>query len=215
MAAANDPMIQSFNDSISPAIAVLAGGEGSRMGRPKGELRARGLPLLEYLGRRLAWPGPTLLVTAPGREHPPGADKFDREVTDPVPGAGPLRGILTALEHAATPLLVVAALDMPGVARSHLEWLAQQLRAAPEIIGLFLRRSGGGLLEPLPCAFRVAAALSPVRAVLDAGRRSIRSLLDVPAFDAVDVPAEWGDEVWTNLNDPAAWESFARNAPEA
>jgi hypothetical protein len=59
----------------------------------------------------------------------------------------------------------------------------------------------------------VQAATPHVRAALDAGRRSVRSLLDVPGFHAVDVPADWGGDVWTNLNDPAAWDAFVRTAP--
>jgi hypothetical protein len=64
-------------------------------------------------------------------------------------------------------------------------------------------------MEPLPCAFRVQNATSPVRTVLDAGRRSVRSLLDVPGFGVIDVPSDWADDVWTNLNDPAAWDAWS------
>src|SRR5438552_17571218 len=78
--------------------AILAGGEGSRMGKPKALLEINGRPILAYLLEQFAWPGPTLLVTAPGREKPPGHELFSREVVDPVAGEGPLRGILTALE---------------------------------------------------------------------------------------------------------------------
>ena len=200
-----------WNDGCgAPAtLAILAGGEGSRMGRSKTELSLSGMPLLEYLHGRLDWRGPTMIVTAPGRERPVGAGVFDREVTDPVAGAGPLRGMLTALEQARTPLLVAAALDMPGIARLQLNWLCGQLDTAPERAGVLLRR--GGLLEPLPCAFRVDAAAPLVRAALDAGRRSVRSLLEVSDFVAVDAPADWGDDVWTNLNDPAAWEAYVRS----
>src|SRR5918993_4259845 len=108
-------------------LAVLAGGEGSRMGRPKAELQVAGVPILRHLLRRFDWPGPTLLVTAPGRERPTGHEAFTREVSDPSPGHGPLRGILTAIEHARTPSLVVVAVDMPFVARDQLAWLAAEL----------------------------------------------------------------------------------------
>ena len=68
------------------------------MGQPKGLLTLKGQPILDYLLDALAWPGPTLLVTAPGREHPPGWERFDNEAADPESGGGPLRGVLTALE---------------------------------------------------------------------------------------------------------------------
>src|SRR5688500_10566664 len=104
-------------------LALLAGGEASRMGRPKGELKIAGRPVLAYLLDTFAWPGPTLLITAPGREHPPGWRRFTGECVDPLPAHGPLRGVLTALEHATTELLAVAAVDMPAVRAAHLAWL--------------------------------------------------------------------------------------------
>ena len=30
----------------------------------------------------------------------------------------------------------------------------------------------------------------------------------------VDVPSEWNADVWTNLNDPDAWEAFVRDTTE-
>src|SRR5436190_1357328 len=96
-------------------LAVLAGGAGSRMGRPKGMLEINGRPILAYLLDRIDWPGPTMLVTAPGRENPPGAERFDSEVSDDVEGEGPLRGVYTAITHATTPVVVVIGVDMPLV----------------------------------------------------------------------------------------------------
>ena len=45
-------------------LAILAGGEGSRMGKPKGHLEIAGKPILAYLLDQIGWPGPTMLVTA-------------------------------------------------------------------------------------------------------------------------------------------------------
>jgi len=50
----------------------MAGGQGQRMGMPKGLMRLNDVPILASLHNRLAWPGPTILVTTPGREKPPG-----------------------------------------------------------------------------------------------------------------------------------------------
>lgn len=181
------------------------------MGRPKGELSVAGVPLVKYVARRIRWPGPTVLVTAPGRETPPGAEAFDAEVTDPVAGAGPLQGILTALGATTTEFLIVAALDMPRIGREQLDWLAGSLRDDVAKAGLLLRNVAGDL-EPLPCVFRVAAAMPHVRTAFEAGRRSIRSLLDAPSFGVADAPMNWPDEVWTNLNEPEAWKLFVAEA---
>ncbi|MDB5911273.1 MAG: hypothetical protein JWP34_5390, partial [Massilia sp.] len=85
-----------MKDDGDVTLAILAGGEGSRMGKAKGLLRVGpepGQPILGYLLNRLAWRGPTMLVTAPGRDHPPGWEQFDRELIDPEAGGGPLRGV--------------------------------------------------------------------------------------------------------------------------
>src|SRR3954467_7419583 len=107
------------HDPRDVALAVLAGGAGSRMGGPKAWLEVGGRPILEHLLDRFAWPGPTLLVTAPGLERPPGHERFTIEATDSVPGGGPLQGILTALRALRAPLpsrsVVVTTVDMPRV----------------------------------------------------------------------------------------------------
>ena len=133
-------------DPRDVTLAVLAGGAGSRMGGPKAWLRLRDRPILLYLAERFAWTGPTLLVTAPGLERPPGREAFAAEVTDPVVGEGPLRGVLTALEHCPTPYLVITTVDMPRVRPLHFRWLVSSLAA---------RRNARG---SSPCATRPVKA---------------------------------------------------------
>ena len=174
------------------------------MGSAKGELRLGGRPIVSVLLGRLNWPGPTLLVTAPGREHPTGWESFDREVADPSPGQGPVRGVLTALENAPSGIVVVAAVDMPLVSREQLEWVVGELRARPEAVGVMPVQRRGELtqVQPLPSAFRVEAA-PLVRHLLAQNRRSLQGLLNDLSVVAVNAPAEWGEAVWTNLNTPA------------
>ena len=190
-------------DLSNVTLAVLAGGEGSRMGRPKAELQVAGFPILGHLLRRFDWPGPTLLVTAPGRERPPGYEMFAREAVDPSFGQGPLRGILTAIENALTPSLVAVAVDMPLVERDQVMWLASELRRRPEALAVmtFQRNGDAAQLQPFPSAFRAEAA-TPVRRLLESNRRSLHAMLDCPGVVAVDAPAEWDARTWTNLNSP-------------
>src|SRR3954470_6533758 len=101
-------------------LAILAGGRGQRMGKPKGLLKIGNQPILTYLLKRFNWRGPTMLVTSPGRERPPGTEGFDLEVVDPVEGMGPVRGVMTALENSKTDFLIVASVDMPLVGREQL-----------------------------------------------------------------------------------------------
>ena len=190
-------------DLFDVTLAVLAGGEASRMGRPKAELQVAGVPILRHLLRRFDWPGPTLLVTAPGRERPPGYEMFAREAVDPSFGQGPLRGILTAIENALTPSLVAVAVDMPFVEREQLTWLASELHGRPEALGImtYQRDAGAAQLQPFPAAF-CADAAAPVRRLLEMNRRSLHALLDCPGVVAVDAPAAWDARTWTNLNSP-------------
>lgn len=184
-------------------LAVLAGGRGSRMGGPKSQLRIGDRPILIDLFERLVWPGPTLLVTSPGREHPPGHESYDREVTDPVADEGPARGIVTALESSRTPTVIFLTLDMPRIARAHLEYILDRLRRSPNAHGIMLRRrvDAREQVEPFPCGMRTSAA-SVIAARLKQGHRSISDLVGVDGFSAIAAPSHWPGEIWTNLNTP-------------
>jgi molybdopterin-guanine dinucleotide biosynthesis protein A len=190
-------------------LAILAGGEGSRMGKPKGLLTVGELPILEYLLEKFGWSGSTMLVTAPGREHPPGWKRFDKEFVDPIAGLGPLRGVLTALEKAETAVVVFATVDMPGVTSTQLQWLADELNTDSETVGLMTRRSGEQI-EPFPCAVR-ATVQDTLRTRLAQGRRSVYSLKDVKGFRVVPAPRDWPESSWINLNDPKDYAAFLRS----
>ena len=184
-------------------LAILAGGEGSRMGVPKASLRLRNRPILEYLLDRFGWPGPVWLITAPGREHPPGCALFDRELIDPVAGLGPLRGILTALDHADAGEVVIATVDMPEVTTASLQWFRDALHDRTEALAIVCRRQEGAeeRVEPFPIALRPAAA-PIIRRRLETGRRSVRGLIEEPGFMALPCP-DWPARMWLNLNEPA------------
>lgn len=185
------------------------------MGFAKAGIQVQGEPILHWLLKRLRWSGPTLLVTAPGREHPAGCEAFDREATDPVAGLGPLRGILTALEDSQTPVVVVATVDMPGIQFTQLEWIAQKLLDDPGAAGVLLARGRGPsrAIEPFPSAYRKSAA--PIIAgQLTNGRRAVHGLLKLDTFRTLDAPHDWPQQTWTNLNTPTDRDAFLAS-PEA
>jgi molybdopterin-guanine dinucleotide biosynthesis protein A len=167
-----------------------------------------GTPILQHVVNTVAWRGPTMLVTAPGFERPPGADLYDREVVDPISDEGPLRGLSTALQHLNTLCVVVMPLDMPALGHHALVWVAEQLLVRIDAALLMTRRIGfdngtdGPRIEPFPIALR-AAAIEIVRRRLDEGRRSVHGLADEPGAVVLDAPAAWPETVWTNLNRPA------------
>jgi molybdopterin-guanine dinucleotide biosynthesis protein A len=195
-------------------LAVLAGGRGTRMGRPKGLLDVCGRPVLDFLLDRLDWPGAKVLVTSPGREHPPGAERFDQELVDPIADQGPLRGVLTALDNLLTPFLIVTPVDMPGVRREQLEWLARTMWLNPGLRGIMLMRpprpdtGPEPRIEPLPCILG-ADARGVVADLIASNRRSLKLLPGLRAVTVLAAPA-WPDAVWTNVNRPEEWEAFVR-----
>jgi molybdopterin-guanine dinucleotide biosynthesis protein A len=190
-------------------LAMLAGGAGSRMGTPKSLLSVGDTPILAFLMQRLAWPGPTLLITSPGREKPPGAEHFQHEACDAVADEGPLRGVYTALTHATTPMLVIVGVDMPAVAPDDLAWFVKELAARPAAAGVMASR-GDAQIEPLPCALRPQRALGLVSDHLAAGRRSLHGLAkdgEITLADASPLP----ERLWTNVNTPGDWARFLSN----
>jgi molybdopterin-guanine dinucleotide biosynthesis protein A len=185
-------------------LALLAGGEGSRMGTPKALLRVGDKPVLRFLLERLNWPGPTLLVSSPQLQHPPGAEAFDRETSDEVAGEGPLRGLAAALRYSKTDMLVVIAVDMVLVERNDLEWFVGQLDALPAALGLMSAHDGK--VEPLPLAIR-KTAIDVVNEHLKSGRRSLHGLTDDARIETTD-GSSLPPRVWFNVNTPGDWEQF-------
>jgi molybdopterin-guanine dinucleotide biosynthesis protein A len=175
------------------------------MGTPKSLLTVGEKPILTFLMQRLAWPGPTLLITSPGRERPPGSDQFEREACDAVADEGPLRGVYTALTYATTPVVVIIGVDMPAVTSDDLAWFVKELSARSAATGVMASR--GGQIEPLPCALRPARALGLVSDHLAGGRRSLHGLAkdgEIQLADGSGLP----EQLWTNVNTPGDWQRF-------
>jgi molybdopterin-guanine dinucleotide biosynthesis protein A len=157
-----------------------------------------------------------MLVSAPSSANPPDANLFDQAPVDPVDDLGPLRGILTALEHSKTPTVVVIAIDMPAVDTHQLKWFAKELAMQPNNCkGVMCEAKHDAQLhiEPFPSAFR-REAMGLIAQRLHEGRRSIQGLCDEPEFCVIAAPIDWPDNIWTNLNDPNQFASFAANRNE-
>jgi molybdopterin-guanine dinucleotide biosynthesis protein A len=196
-------------DLSQTTLAVIAGGQGERMGLPKSHLKFKEQPILEWLLRCMRWPGPTLLVTAPAVAHPPAADLFNCEAIDPVDGLGPLRGLLTALEQSSTPIVAAITVDMPAVRTPMLARLVAVLAAQPEVTGVMYRVpiQEGYQLEPFPSAF-YRAARQQIVARLGADERSVQALAGLPGFLSLEAPLEWPANSWANLNTPEEFSAF-------
>lgn len=186
-----------MNDFADVTLAILAGGAGSRMGKPKSLLTIGGVPILEHLHRRLAFPGPMMLVTAPGRERPPGHALYSAEVSDPVLDAGPMMGILTAARATRTTYLLVTAVDMPNVTLEGLSWLIAALSRSEAVVAMM----SNGSVEPLPMALRLPDCLPLIEGTMASGRSSLKSLSDGPRASRVSAEG-LPPTFWANLNCP-------------
>jgi molybdopterin-guanine dinucleotide biosynthesis protein A len=149
--------------------AVLVGGASRRMGRDKALLPWHGEPLAVHGIRRLATVCPRVaLVGGSGR----GYDRLGFAWWPDPPGlagAGPMAGLLAALDRAPRVLLV--GCDLPELEPWFLRRLLAAGRGRPAAIP-----EVNGQLEPL-CAVYGAELRPHIRRLLAAGRRKMADLL--------------------------------------
>lgn len=170
---------------------VLAGGRSSRFRPDKLVEPLDDRPLVHRPIAVLAGVcAEVLIVVPPGSEGPPlpaGLPVPIRVIHDPEPYAGPLVGLLAALEVAAEPLVLVAGGDMPDLRADLLRHLLREL-ADGDASAIALRWRG--FLQPLPSVMRLGAALPVARHLVGLGERSLRSLLrEIRAREVPD--ADW------------------------
>lgn len=164
-------------------LIVLAGGRSERMGRSKCCMELSGRSLFEYpllaLGRLYSQ---CIVVENEGSINSCSVPCI--LVQDRIAGAGPLGGIYTGLAASDSWLNFVIAADMP--------YASPQLAGAMEAYALrnkldIVYPNIDGLLEPLFAIYSLRV-VSVARALLDAGRHSVRELfasarLSVGAID--------------------------------
>jgi molybdopterin-guanine dinucleotide biosynthesis protein A len=190
------------------SLVILAGGRSLRMGHDKATLPAGDGTLIEHLARRLA-PVVDETIIAGGSVGPP----FDgaRLVADAQPGLGPLSGMLAGLAAAKRRHVWVVACDLPDV--------------EPAMGGLLLALAGDyEAVVPSPdhevegvCALYLRELAPRIEALLEAGQRSINSLLDrsMVRYVASDELRAVDPELrsFRNINTPADYEAWLRTRP--
>ena len=190
------------------SLVILAGGLSRRMGRDKATLPAGDGTLIEHLARRLA-PVVDETIIAGGSDRPP----FEgvRAVADHQPGLGPLAGMLAGFAAAKERLVWVVGCDLPDV--------------EPALGGFLLALAGDyEAVVPRPeqepegvCALYVRELAPRIAALLEAGERSIKSLLDrslvryVGSEELRAVDPELGS--FRNINTAADYETWLRTQP--
>ena len=145
------------------SIALQAGGASRRMGRDKGLLPFRGLPLIEFIRRQVEGLSDDLFIIS---NRPQEYAAFGLPVyPDVLPGKGALGGLYTALHHAQCGRCFVLACDMPFVNREMLRWMAA---LAGEWEAVVPRGARPGWVEPFRGVY-AAALKEGLRAALEGG----------------------------------------------
>jgi len=140
------------------SAVILAGGSSRRMRRDKALLPCEGTTLLARqvgLVRALA-PAEILISARADADY--GALGL-AVLTDRFPDGGPLAGVEHALAAARSPLLLVLAVDLPGMTAGFLRGLASRCRPGA---GVVPRTEQG--LEPLAAFY--PTALQPIAAAM-------------------------------------------------
>jgi molybdenum cofactor guanylyltransferase len=181
------------------SAVILAGGKSKRMGRDKAWLEACGKSLIERQIEIVRELGAKEIFIS-GRAETDYTALNCPVLTDHFEDAGPLAGIERALGAMSTPLLLVVAVDMPGITPALLQSL---LDHCTENRGAIPRCNHS--LEPLAAIYpRSASAL--VTQLLQsqslAARHFAERCVDLNLASFIDLP-EKHSEHFKNWNTPS------------
>lgn len=201
--------------------AILAGGEGRRMGGAKGGLLLEGRSLVARSRAILAPLVGTLLEDVVVVQRPGAAPGDHPMIHDRIPGRGPVGGLHAALHHARERRLAgtfLLACDLPLVPTAWVIRILEEAAGGRTVLPL----SAGPLgYEPL-CSFYPVEALGPVEMLLaegGAGRtvsmvELVERLEPTVRVDPGPAPAGRGGEPhpgpFLNVNRPGDLERAAR-----
>jgi molybdopterin-guanine dinucleotide biosynthesis protein A len=194
----------------SLGVAVLAGGGSARMGTNKALLRAYpgGPTMIETVVARLSEAGltPHLLVT-----NTPATFAFLGLPMQPdaIPGAGPLGGIYTALDHLAYDRVLVVGCDMPLLNPGLLRYMAGLPADADALVPRWTDAQGKLHVETLHAIY-AHRCIEPIHRRIEAGRLKVQALLDEVSVRYIDEAElrrhDPGLESFRNANTPEEWE---------
>jgi molybdopterin-guanine dinucleotide biosynthesis protein A len=177
------------DERVSFAGAVLTGGRSRRMGRDKATLPVDGVPLGRRVADVLLAAGASEVVGV-GGDVEVLTDALGMEILDDLLGEGPLGGVALALEHFATAdAVAVLGCDLVGADPAGVRALVAALDAAPAAVVAVPVQ--GGVRQVMHSVWRPAAA-GFVRHALDAGDRSVQSVLDrLQVVEVRDLDPAW------------------------
>lgn len=152
------------------SIALMAGGQSTRMGTDKGLLPFMGRPMALYILDQVANLSEDIFIVSnkpddyrqiAGNIHP-----------DKITGIGALGGIHAALTYAHYGLCLVLACDMPFISKDLIGYLVERTEGVDAVIPDL----GDNKLEPFRALYR-QTCLPAVEAAIEAGQRKAVSFL--------------------------------------
>jgi molybdopterin-guanine dinucleotide biosynthesis protein A len=183
---------------VSVVGFVVAGGQSRRMGRDKALLPWGETDLLGHaLARLRTVAGDVRILSGSGPRY---LDRGVPVLTDPVPDAGPLAGVLAGLATADDHPGLFLAVDLPGVPVALLARLVDLVEGYDAVVPVSARGP-----EPL-CALYRSSCIEPIGRCLSRGELKMTSFW--PEVRVREMPPEelrvFGDveELFRNLNTP-------------
>jgi molybdopterin-guanine dinucleotide biosynthesis protein A len=195
-------------------VVIQAGGQSARMGEDKALKPFLERPLIQHVIDRLARIADEILVTT---NHPDDYASLGlRLVSDLVPGRGALGGLYTAVVSAASPIVAVAACDMPFASASLLETATRLL--VEEEADVVIPKTDEGY-EPFHAVYRRATCVPAIQSAIEAEQWKVISWFPsvkvrelTPAEVAAADPS--GRAFW-NVNTPEEFAEAERLALES
>ena len=186
-----------WRTSLGLSVAVLAGGQSTRMGEDKSLLPIAGRTMIEHIIAQLEPWTDDMLIGA----NDPDTYSFTGlpVIKDRKQGCGPLMGIASCLEAARNSRIFVVACDIPEIPPSFFHRLVSESRTADVVMPL----DAEGRAEPLLAVYS-KKALPAMRAMLERGARRVVSILSEQAraeFSLSVKYVELGNASWyRNVN---------------
>ena len=180
-------------------ISIQAGEQSHRMGTDKALVQLGGKPLIEHILARVQGLGDDVLITS---NHPEGLAYLGIPlVRDPIPGAGALAGLHTALNAAQGDRVLVLACDMPFVNRQLIEYMIGLAPSADVVVPQY-----AGYFEPMHAIYS-EECLPAIESSLSNGQTRVVSFYD-------EVQVRTIDETEIARFDPLGRSFFNINTPE-
>ena len=177
------------------SIVLLAGGRGQRMGgQDKGWVTWQGQALIEHM-QNVVRPLTDDLIISCNRNHQRYQPLADQIVSDPsLDFAGPLVGIISALQVARHPHVIVLPCDAPRIDQALLSMLYQVAAERPAML------QHQGHWQPL-FSIIPKAQLKNLQDLWDAGERSPKHAL--LKLNPVAIHCSDDEQRLANFNDPS------------